>query len=122
MTVAVHSLLASTGTTTFVLVAILLLMSLTMALVARWLLHVTRVDPPALGPLETMGERRFRRREGSARASVLATARPPGAPDPAPMLDIEDAPAAEVNDSADSSGPGDDIEVEVLHRYSAGHG
>lgn len=82
-------LLASTGTTTLIVVGALLVLAAAMVLVAVWLVRATRRDAAALGPLEVMGERRWRRADPPARAAALAAARPPGAPEPAPMIDVE---------------------------------
>jgi hypothetical protein len=82
-------LLASTGTTTLIVVGALLVLAAAMVLVAVWLVRATRRDAAALGPLEVMGERRWRRADPPARAAALAAARPAGAPEPAPMIDVE---------------------------------
>jgi hypothetical protein len=84
---------ASTGTTVAVLVGVLVVLGLAMIGVAVWLVRSTREDPPALGPLEVMGERRWRRGDADRRRTNLDTARPPGAPPPAPILAFE-APVA----------------------------
>jgi len=125
---------ASTGTTTFVLVVALLLIAVAMAVVARWLVRSTRRDAPALAPLETMGDRSWWRSAGDARDALLSSSRPEGAHAPAPVLDFEPAAepesepepepgaAAEPDTEPEPSPPaepaGDEIEVEVLHRYA----
>jgi hypothetical protein len=91
---AAPPLLGSTGSTTFVLVVLLVALGVAMLLVAVWLVRATRTDTPALGPLEVMGDRRFGRRDEAARVAILTGARPEGAIGPAPMLDIEDEAAS----------------------------
>jgi hypothetical protein len=85
--------LASTGTTTFLVVAALLVVAVLMVAMAVWLIRATRRDPPALAPLERMGDRSWRKAGAEARAASLAAARPPGAVPPAPMIEFE--PVAE---------------------------
>jgi hypothetical protein len=87
--------MASTGTTTLVLVLLLLLVAAAMIAVAVWLARATRRDPPALAPLEAMGDRTWRRADSEARSSSLAAVRPTGAREPAPMLDYEPAESAD---------------------------
>ena len=89
---AAPPLLGSTGSTTFVLVVLLVVLGIAMLVAGVWLMRATRTDTPALGPLEVMGDRRFRRDEAS-RTAALTGARPDGAIGPAPMIDIEDASA-----------------------------
>jgi hypothetical protein len=83
---AVRTLIASTGTTMAVLVTLLVIIGLTMIAVAIWLVRSTRTDPVALAPLEVMGERRWRKDDADGRQTHLDTARPPGAPSPAPIV------------------------------------
>ena len=109
--------MASTGTTTFVLVVALLAVAVAMAFVARWLMRSTRRDTPALAPLEAMGDRSWRRGDKSGRELLLAHARPDGARGPAPVLDYEAEPEPEPE-----ADPAAEIEVEVLHRYSPDDG
>ena len=100
---AAPPLLGSTGSTTFVLVVLLVALGVAMLLVAVWLVRATRTDTRALGPLEVMGDRRFGRRDEAGRAAILTGARPEGAIGPAPMLDIDDdgtAPPAPVRAAA----------------------
>jgi hypothetical protein len=82
---------ASTGTTVTVLVAALVLVGVAMIGVAVWLVRATRSDPPALGPLEVMGARRWRRGDADRRQTKLDTARPAGAPPLAPIVAFEPA-------------------------------
>jgi hypothetical protein len=89
---------ASTGTTVTVLVAALVVLGIAMIGVAVWLVRATRSDPSALGPLEVMGARRWRRGNADRRQTKLDTARPAGAPPPAPIVPFE--PAAGDGDGA----------------------
>jgi hypothetical protein len=89
---AFGAVIASTGTTVAVLVAVLVLLGLAMIAVALWLVRSTRTDPAALGPLEVMGERRWRKGDADARQTNLDTVRPPGAPPPAPTVPLEAEP------------------------------
>jgi len=86
------TIVASTGTTVAVLVALLVVLGVVMIAVAMWLVRSTRSDHPALGPLETMGDRSFRRASTDRQATRLAASRPPGAPDPAPIVPLDDEP------------------------------
>jgi hypothetical protein len=99
-------LLGSTGTTTFVLAALLVALGVAMLVTTVWLVRATRTDARALGPLEVMGDRRWHRSDADRRTRSLDAARPPGAPPPAPMLDAdaEIAPAAAVVANGESSG------------------
>jgi hypothetical protein len=90
---AVPSILGSTGSTTVVLAALLVLLGLVMLGATVWLVRATRTDTRALGPLEVMGDRRFARRDPAARAAALAGARPEGAAGPHPMIEIDDEPS-----------------------------
>ena len=89
------TLVASTGTTVAVLVALLVALGAVMVAVAVWLVRSTRGDHPALAPLETMGDRSFRRASTDRRATRLSEARPPGAPPPAPIVPLDDEPEPE---------------------------
>jgi hypothetical protein len=80
---------ASTGSTVTVLVAALVVLGCAMIGVAVWLVRATRADPPALGPLEVMGARRWRRGNADRRQTKLETARPAGAQPPAPIVPFE---------------------------------
>lgn len=84
--------LASTGLTVLLLVAALVVLGVVMVWLAVWLTRSTRTDAPALGPLEAMGTRRFRRGDEAARTARLADARPDGAPVPAPIVAFEVLP------------------------------
>ena len=94
-------MIASTATITLLLVAALLAIAATMVVLAVWLIRTTRTDPPALGPLEVMGDRSWRRADGDRRTETLAGVRPPGSSLPAPMVPLEEEPAAD----ADGDGP-----------------
>ena len=87
-------LLGSTGSTTIVLAALLVVVGVAMICTAVWLVRATRTDSRSLGPLEVMGDRSWRRRDAEARSHSLEAARPEGAPPPAPMLarDPDDPP------------------------------
>ncbi|MFV0308656.1 MAG: hypothetical protein ACK5OX_13030 [Desertimonas sp.] len=87
-------LAVSTGTVVFVIVALLLVLAATMVGLAVWLIRRTRRDAPALGPLEVMTGRAWRRGDEIRRDEILTSARPDGARAPAPMIDGPDAPDA----------------------------
>jgi hypothetical protein len=71
------------------LVAILALLGLGMIALAVWLVRSTRTDPQALGPLEVMGDRRWRKGDSDRRKANLDTARPASAGPPGPMVGLE---------------------------------
>jgi hypothetical protein len=102
---AVRTLLASTGTTMAVLVTLLVVIGLTMIGVAIWLVRSTRTDPVALAPLEVMGERRWRKGDSDRRQTRLETARPLGAPSPAPMVAAAAAADLEPPEGTDPTPP-----------------
>ena len=87
-------LLGSTGSTTIVLASLLVVIGIAMICTAVWLVRATRSDSRALGPLEVMGDRSWRRRDADARSRTLDAARPDDAPPPAPILarDPDDPP------------------------------
>lgn len=87
-----NPVIASTGTTVAVLVTLLALLGLAMIAVAIWLVRTTRTDPVALGPLEVMGERQWRKGDADHRRTVLDTARPVGAPTSAAVVPLEVSP------------------------------
>jgi hypothetical protein len=95
---------ASTGSTVAVLVGLLVALGLTMLGVAVWLVRATRSDPKALGPLEVMGDRRFRKRDVDRRREDLDTARPPGAPPPAPVVAIDSAESDMASEPVEEEG------------------
>jgi hypothetical protein len=101
---AAPSILGSTGSTTVVLAALLVLLGLVMLGAAAWLVRATRTDSRALGPLEVMGDRRFARRDPEARAAALAGARPEGAVGPHPMLEIDEEPEPSAADEDEPAG------------------
>ena len=84
-------LVGSTGTTVLLLVGALLVLGVAMVAVTVWLVRSTRTDHVALGPLEVMGDRSFRRADEGLRTTRLTTARPDGAPDPAPIVPLDEA-------------------------------
>ena len=86
----------STGTTTLVLVVLLVALGLAMVATAVWLVRTTRSDAPALGPLEAMSSRRWARGDADRRAADLAAARPDGALPPAPMLEPDPVLSLEI--------------------------
>ena len=83
------------------LVAVLVLLGLGMIVLALWLVRSTRSDPQVLGPLEVMGDRRWRKGDADRRQRDLDTARPAGAWPPAPMV-------AFVSVDGDTAGAGTD--------------
>jgi hypothetical protein len=91
---AAPPILGSTGSTTIVLACVLVVLGVAMICTAVWLVRATRTDTPALGPLEVMGDRSWRRRDAAGRAAMLAAARPAGALPPAPIIEADpDVPA-----------------------------
>jgi hypothetical protein len=98
---------ASTGTTVAMLAAALVLLGLGMIALAVWLVRSTRSDPQALGPLEVMGGRRWRKADADRRQVNLDTARPAGATPPVPMVVVESGDgdtAGGSTDEADGAG------------------
>jgi len=93
-------MVASTGSTTLVLVVLLVLLGLVMVAAAAWLVRATRTDTRALGPLEVLGDRGFTRRDVDGRAAVLTSARPEGAVGPAPMVEIQCEPSESSSERA----------------------
>lgn len=103
------ALVGSTGSTTLLLVVVLLALGAAMIALAVWLVRATRSDPVALGPLEVMGDRHWRRSDLDGRRSTLERARPEGAPPPAPIVPLEPEaepePDAEREDVEDGAHP-----------------
>ena len=97
------AMVASTATITLALVVTLVLLGAAMIALAVWLVRTTRSDSVALGPLEVMGDRAWRRADAERRTSTLDHARPPGSPPPAPMVPINDDVVAPVEPAADSA-------------------
>jgi hypothetical protein len=85
-------MLGSTGTTTFLLAALLVALGVAMIFTTVWLVRATRTDSRVLGPLEVMGDRRWHRADAERRTRSLDAARPPDALPPAPMLDADPPP------------------------------
>lgn len=98
------TLTGSTGSTTLVLVVVLIALGAAMVMTAVWLVRSTRSDAPALGPLEVMSARRWGRGDADRRAAQLTGARPAGALPPAPMVpfDADPEPAAPPGDEPES--------------------
>ncbi|MGI9029680.1 MAG: hypothetical protein ACR2HP_06805 [Ilumatobacteraceae bacterium] len=94
------SLVGSTATTVLLLVVALAALGVAMSAVTVWLVRATRTDHVVLGPLEVMGDRSFRRATEESRASRLGAARPSGAPPPAPIVAVDEAPQAEADQPA----------------------
>ena len=88
-------LIGSTGSTTLVLVVLLVALGAAMVVTAAWLVRSTRRDAPALGPLEVMGDRGFSKVPAEVRSETLSAVRPPGAPSPSPMIPDDEEPAAD---------------------------
>lgn len=61
------------------IIALLVAFGLALAMVAVWLHRTTRPDPELLAPLETMGERKWRRADPVAQRRALDGLRPDGA-------------------------------------------
>ena len=61
--------------TIVVLVSVLVVLGIALTIVGVRLVRATRTDPAALGPLEVMGERQWRRAGPAERSVVLASAR-----------------------------------------------
>ena len=72
---AMATTLASTMVTIVVLVGVLVALGIALLVVGVRLVRATRLIPVALGPLEVMGERQWRRAGPETRAEVLAGAR-----------------------------------------------
>lgn len=103
-------IVGSTGTTMLLLVGALVVLGVTMVVVTVWLVRSTRTDHVALGPLEVMGDRSFRRADESSRSTRLTSARPDGAPDPAPIVPLEDAEPIEDVEPLEDAEPVEDVE------------
>ncbi len=86
----VIGLAGSTGSTTIVLVVLLLALGVAMVVTAVWLVRSTRTDTKVLAPLEVMGDRGWSKADGDDRTARLTAVRPEGAPPPAPMIPYED--------------------------------
>jgi hypothetical protein len=66
---------------------------LLLAVVAAWVLRSTRRDPDVLGPLEVLGERKFRRGDPVWQRRRLEEARPGAA---VPLSELPPPPSADV--------------------------
>lgn len=100
---AAPAVVASTGMTTLIVVLSLLALAVVMILVAVWLVRTTRRDPAALGPLEVMADRTWRKADPDGRTQLLSSARPAGAPAPCPVIGYE--PVAAEDTASDGAGP-----------------
>ena len=114
----VVGLAGSTGSTTFVLVVLLIALGVAMIVVAVWLVRATRSDAPALAPLEVMGDRGFSRAGHDDRDAKLTAVRPEGAPPPAPMIPYDEDDAS-VTASAPAEAPPSEAAVEHIEEDAA---
>ena len=58
-----------------VIVVVLVVIGIGLVVLAGWLWHATRVDPPALAVLEAMGERRFQRADAATQQAMIEATR-----------------------------------------------
>jgi hypothetical protein len=63
----------------YLVAAGLVLLGIALAVATVWWWRSTRPEHPSLGPLEVMGEKRFRRSGDAERRQIIANSRPPGA-------------------------------------------
>ena len=63
----------------YLVAAGLVLLGIALAAATVWWWRSTRPEHPSLGPLEVMGEKRFRRSGDAERRQIIANSRPPGA-------------------------------------------
>ena len=63
----------------YLVAAGLVLLGIGLAVATVWWWRSTRPEHPSLGPLEVMGEKRFRRSGDAERRQIIANSRPPGA-------------------------------------------
>lgn len=63
----------------YLVAAGLVLLGIALAVVTVWWWRSTRPEHPSLGPLEVMGEKKFRRSSSAERRQIIANSRPPGA-------------------------------------------
>lgn len=87
------------------IIALLVALGLALAMVAVWLYRNTRPDPELLGPLEVMGERRWRRSDPVAQRRRLDEARPADAD---PLVPRTEAPQLDAAFEAGPTAPGFD--------------
>lgn len=107
MTTALHpplNVLATIGDpdgtrTVTSIIALLVALGLALAMLGVWLYRTTRPDPEVLAPLETMGERKWRRSDPMSQRRALDDLRPDGA---APL---EPSVAPPMLDEAFDAGP-----------------
>jgi hypothetical protein len=63
----------------YLVAAGLVVLGIALAVFTVWWWRSTRPEHPSLGPLEVMGEKRFRRSGAAERRQIIANSRPPGA-------------------------------------------
>jgi hypothetical protein len=63
----------------YLVAAGLVLLGIVLAAATVWWWRSTRPEHPSLGPLEVMGEKRFRHSSDVERRQIIANSRPPGA-------------------------------------------
>jgi hypothetical protein len=66
----------------YAIVIALLVIGLLLVLLAIWMIRRTKADPELLGPLERMGDRKWRKRDETDRRAMLDEVRPAGATPP----------------------------------------
>jgi hypothetical protein len=66
----------------YAIVIALLVIGLLLVLLAIWMIRRTKADPELLGPLERMGDRKWRKRDEAGRWAMLDEVRPAGATPP----------------------------------------
>jgi hypothetical protein len=95
----------------YAMVAGLVIVGLAFIGLGVWLIRQTRYDPPVLAPLERMGDRDWRKRDGVTQRRILDEVRPEGAeplrsqPEP-PALDAEFDSSEQPLSSMTDLGPG----------------
>jgi hypothetical protein len=95
----------------YAMVAGLVIIGLAFIGLGVWLIRQTRYDPPVLAPLERMGDRDWRKRDGVTQRRILDEVRPEGAeplrsqPEP-PALDAEFDSSEQPLSSMTDLGPG----------------
>lgn len=110
----------------YLVAAGLVLLGLALAVATVWWWRSTRPEHPALGPLEMMGERRFRRSSDAERRQIIANSRPPGAK---PLITEPPVPRPiDLAVLADAAPTGfDDLRIDTAPpaqtaQYGGGHG
>jgi hypothetical protein len=102
------------------IIALLVALGLTLAMIATWLHRTTRPDPELLAPLEVMGERKWRRADPVAQRRTLDAVRP----EAARPLDPSVAPPTfdEAFDAGPSAGGFDDLHADAADDTEAAVG